>query len=330
MVAEHITNLPSDKDSGTRPRTQMLVVHSAETPLLPGYAVSVTKNWLNVWYRPDGSLIEASINTFFGPDTTVRSVNTFKAAWHATWANALSVGYEFTGYAALTRAQWLTDLGVAMLDRAGREMAADAELFGIPLRWLTTAEVSQIKAGNTTIKGLATHRQIDPVNRTDPGDGFPYDVLLANILRYAGKSPTPPKPTPPKGPEVKHARIAPSKKFPRILGKDKPWWLKQEKGGYNENQNYAALGVGLYMVDLYLEGEGLPKGGYLDVMFEVVTGSNRSPYYPQRVFAAEDGTVKGNVRFSTPIKGARLEVRVTPSADCHLTHYGADVTLGLL
>lgn len=180
MVAEHITNLPSGKNSGKRTRTQMLVVHSAETPLAAGYAASVTSNWLN---RAD---VEASINAFFGPDTTVRSVNTDYAAWHATWANAVSVGYEFTGYAALTRTQWLTDAGKTMLDRAGREMAEDAKLYGIPLRYLTTAEVNQIANGNTTIKGIATHRQIDPVNRTDPGDGFPYDVLLASIRKYAG------------------------------------------------------------------------------------------------------------------------------------------------
>lgn len=202
MVAEHITNLASSKHSGKRSRTQMLVVHSAETPLANGYAASVTLNWLN---RAD---VEASINAFFGPDTTVRSVHTDYAAWHATWANALSVGYEFTGYAALNRAQWLTTAGQNMLDRAGREMAADAKIYGIPLRWLTTSEVNAIANGNTTIKGLSTHRQIDPVNRTDPGDGFPYDVLLDNIKRYSGISvASPVKPTPIPTPAPKPAPV---------------------------------------------------------------------------------------------------------------------------
>lgn len=188
MVAEHITNLPSSKHSGARARTQMLAVHSAETPLAAGYAASVTSNWLNKLFQADGSLIEASINTFFGPDTTVRAVHTDCAAWHASWANSLSVGYEFTGYAALSRDQWLTQAGQDMLDRAGREIAADAAHYGIPIRWLSTAEVNQIAAGNTSIRGLATHRQIDPVNRTDPGDGFPYDILLASIRKYAGQT----------------------------------------------------------------------------------------------------------------------------------------------
>lgn len=190
MVAEHITNLPSGKNSGARAYTLMLVVHSAETPLARGYASSVTSNWLN---RPD---VEASIHVFAGPETLVRSVNTAMAAWHATWANSLSVGYEQTGYAALNRSQWLTDLGKNMIDRLAREMAEDARIYGIPLRWLSDSEVNAIANGNRSIKGLATHRQIDPINRTDPGDGYPYDVLLASIRKYAGV------PTKPQGGDV--------------------------------------------------------------------------------------------------------------------------------
>lgn len=186
MVAEHITNLPCDKHSGKRAHTQMLVVHSIESPLANGYAISMAQNWLGRWYDGSGVLIEASSNVIVSPDTLVRSVHTDYAAWHASWANSLSVGYEQAGYAAFTRAQWLTDLGKAQIDRLAREMAMDAKQYGIPLRYLTTAEVNQIANGNTAIKGIATHRQIDPVNRTDPGDGFPYDVLLASIRKYAG------------------------------------------------------------------------------------------------------------------------------------------------
>lgn len=183
MVAEHITNLPSNKHSGRRSRTQMLVIHSAETPLADVYAASVTTNWLN---RSD---VQASINAFAGPDTLVRSVHTDYASWHASWANTISVGYEMTGYAAFNRDQWLTQAGLNMIDRLGREMAMDAEQYGIPLVYLTTDQVNQIANGNTYIKGIATHAQIDPANRTDPGRGFPYDVLLESIIRHSGVSP---------------------------------------------------------------------------------------------------------------------------------------------
>lgn len=191
MVAEHITNLPCDKHSGKRTHTQMLVVHSIESPLANGYAVSMAKNWLGKWYDGNGALIEASSNVIVSPDTLVRSVHTDYAAWHASWANSLSVGYEQAGYAAFTRAQWLTDLGKTQIDRLAREMALDAELYGIPLVWLTRAQVNAIAAGDRTIKGLVTHAVIDPANRTDPGSSYPYDVLLASIRKYAGGSTTP-------------------------------------------------------------------------------------------------------------------------------------------
>lgn len=211
MVAERITNMPSQKHSGKRQHTLMLTVHSAETPLEPGYAQSVTQNWLN---RPD---VEASINAFAGPDTLVRSVHTDYAAWHASWANSLTVGYEMTGYAAFSRAQWLTPNGQNMIDRLAREMAMDAKIYGIPLRWLSNDEVNQIRNGNRSIKGLATHAQIDPANRTDPGAGFPYDVLMACIRVYSGVAVTTPT-VPPVVPPT------PSRPVRKTYGLDQIHW----------------------------------------------------------------------------------------------------------
>lgn len=199
MVAEHITNLPvTGKDSGRRARTQLMILHSGETPLLPGYAVSVTKNWLNL---PG---VEASTHVFAGPDTLVRSVNTYMAAWHASVANSISIGYEQTGYAAYSYAQWTTAYGRLQMDRLAREMAADAKLFGIPLRWLTTAQVRAALNGDTSIKGFCSHAQVDPANRTDPGANYPYGELMAAISAYSGVKPAPaptPKPTPKPAPK---------------------------------------------------------------------------------------------------------------------------------
>lgn len=188
MVAEHITNLPCAKHSGKRAHTQMLVVHSMETPLANGYALSLTQNWLGKMYQANGALIEASANVNVGPDTLIRSVHTDYAAWHASWANSMSVGYEQTGYAAYSREQWLSGPGRDQIDRLAREMALDAAAYGIPLRWLTAAEVNAIRNGDRTIKGLVTHAVIDPGNRTDPGSQYPYDVLLASIKAYSGNT----------------------------------------------------------------------------------------------------------------------------------------------
>lgn len=213
MVAEHITNLPSNKQSGKRQRTQLMVLHSGETPLLPGYAVSVTKNWLN---KPG---VEASTNVFAGPDTLVRSVNTYLAAWHASVANAISIGYEQTGYAAYSRNEWLTSYGKNQLDRLAREMAADAKLFGIPLRWMSTTDVHAALNGNPSPKGFCTHAQIDPRNRTDPGANYPYDLLMEAVKRYSGVKPTPqPKPTPSK-PSASKRKTYPASQAHWTVGK---------------------------------------------------------------------------------------------------------------
>lgn len=73
-VDEPTTNMASSKHLGKRSRTQMLVVHSPEIPLQAGYAASVTCNWLNLAHAL------ASINAFFGPDTTIRAVHSKYAA----------------------------------------------------------------------------------------------------------------------------------------------------------------------------------------------------------------------------------------------------------
>ncbi len=328
MVAEHITNLPCTKHSGKRVHTQMLVVHSIESPLANGYAVSMAQNWLGKWYKADGSLIEASSNVIVSPDTLVRSVHTDYAAWHASWANSLSVGYEQAGYAAFTRAQWLTDLGKNQIDRLAREMALDAKLYGIPLVWLTRAQVDAIAAGNRTIKGLVTHAVIDPFNRTDPGNAYPYDVLLASIRKYAGQASTPtPKPLIEKEASEmpKYKRVGPGK-VPTQLGKGSTWYLKHKAGKVNEN--YAVNGFGHYLADLFVQGEGLPAGETLTVRFVIIpTGGKASSYFEQEIHGSADGTFRGTARFNMPIlKATRLEVSVTATSAAKLTHYAADVT----
>jgi hypothetical protein len=168
--------------------TQLLVLHSAECPLAAGYAASVT-NWAIT------TAVQASWHRFVGPDARVYFIPDELGAWHASEANPLSIGWEQAGYAAYTRAQWTTAAGLVQLDSLAYDMAQVAKRDGIPARWLTTAEVRAVlDSGNRSIKGLCTHRQIDPETRTDPGDGYPYDLLLTAIKKYMGATPAP---TPP-------------------------------------------------------------------------------------------------------------------------------------
>jgi hypothetical protein len=163
------------KDNGPRSRTQLWVIHTAECPLKTGYARS-----LSLWSA--GSTVQSSWHRMSDPGTVARYVPKDLKAWHATVANPISRGYEQAGYAAFTRATWLTDDGQASIDRLAQVIVAD----GIPadaVRWLTDDEVRRVLAGDRTLLGLCDHAQVQPKDRTDPGKGYPRDLLLERI-RY--------------------------------------------------------------------------------------------------------------------------------------------------
>lgn len=185
-----IINMPNlEKHSGISGiPTQLLVLHSGETPLRGGFAQSVTK-WGNIPLDQGGPV--ASWHWFVDPLCIVSMVPPQYAAWHASEANPMSEGFEQSGYARFTRAEWLTPDGLKQIDLLAWLMAERAKANGIPMVWLTTAQVNAITSGrDRTTKGFCTHRQIDPETRTDPGDGYPFDVLTAKINAYlAGTTP---------------------------------------------------------------------------------------------------------------------------------------------
>ncbi len=121
-----------------------------------------------------------SSHYYVDDSTLIQSLNTDLVAWHAGNAqgNTTGIAYEFTGLASWSRERWLVDPDD--IHQAARQMARDCQHWGIPARWLT---VDQLRAGWA---GLTTH---DDVRRawggthTDPGPGFPRDVLLDAVRR---------------------------------------------------------------------------------------------------------------------------------------------------
>lgn len=160
--------------------TQLLVLHSAECPLRGGFAQSLTE-WASSVYP---KAPEASWQRFVDPIARVRFIPDNLGAWHASEANPMSIGWEQAGYARFTRAEWLTPDGLKQLDNLAYDMAEVALRDGIPPVWLTNAQVNAVTAGNRNLRGFCTHRQIDPDRRTDPGDGYPYDLLMARVVAY--------------------------------------------------------------------------------------------------------------------------------------------------
>ena len=183
MVAPLI-KMPNDrKHSGVSGiPTQLLVLHSGECPLRGGYAQSLT-NWANT------TAVEASWHWFVDPIALVSMVDPLYAAWHASEANPMSEGFEQAGYARFSRAEWLTAEGLKQIENLAWLMAQRAKLNGIPMKWLTTDQVTAITNGrDRTTKGFCLHRQIDPETRTDPGDNYPFDVLTARINAHMGSA----------------------------------------------------------------------------------------------------------------------------------------------
>jgi len=168
--------------TSNKTRQQLWVIHTGETPLDHGYAASLTR-----WAAKSGDPY-VSWHRFVDPSLVVTWIPLSKGAWHATWANGISIGYEQSGYAKFTRDTWMSAKGKAQMDLLAQQIVDD----GIPkdaVRWLSTSEVNAVKAGNRSIKGLCTHAQIDPANRYDPGKGYPKDVLLDWIKHYHPKFP---------------------------------------------------------------------------------------------------------------------------------------------
>lgn len=167
--------------------TQLLVLHSAECPLQAGYARSLSE-WACGTVYPAPPI--ASWQRFVDPIHRVRLIPDELGAWHASEANPRSIGWEQAGYARYSREEWLTADGRTQLEMLAFDMAEVAVRDGIPARWLSDWEVRQVlDYDNRSIKGFCNHRQIDPETRTDPGDGYPYDLLMERIIFYMGGAP---------------------------------------------------------------------------------------------------------------------------------------------
>jgi hypothetical protein len=100
--------------------------------------------------------------------------------WGAKGANTRGFHIEITGWARWNRNDWLKH--ERALRRAAYKAAVHAKKFGIPIRWLTPA---QLRAGQ---KGFVTHAMCSQAfggDHSDPGRNCPTDQLLTWTKQYA-------------------------------------------------------------------------------------------------------------------------------------------------
>lgn len=152
--------------------------------------------WI-VWHDMEASetstRAEATANYFADPgdgrrvsahycvddNSAVQCVYTWDSAWTVgnTQGNYRGINIELSGFARQGKGEWLDDFGRAMFAVIAPIVRADCERYGIPMRWLTDA---QVRAGE---KGFTTHVQLGRVfggsDHTDPGPAFPYEYVLA-------------------------------------------------------------------------------------------------------------------------------------------------------
>lgn len=131
---------------------------------------------------------ESSYNVLFGTDgRTVRSNDDDYSPWSVGMpGNRLAVHASAIGYASRSRDQWLAF--PAQIEALARWAADVHQRHGLPLRWLT---VDQVRAQRE--KGFTDHatywqaigRGQNMAVRTDPGAGFPADVILTRAAEIA-------------------------------------------------------------------------------------------------------------------------------------------------
>lgn len=185
-------------DSGIRPEPpRLIVVHTTENR--PGTDPRNVARW-----QQDTSN-QSSYHLLIGSDgTTVRSNDDEYMPWAAMpTGNRIGLHVSLIGQAAMSRGDWIRQ--AAQLNKLAEVIRKWANDYGIPVRRLTAEAV---RAGKW---GVCGHAEISAAfkesDHTDPGSGFPWDIVLSRArLDAPSTPPTPPPPATPPAPAAPRDR----------------------------------------------------------------------------------------------------------------------------
>lgn len=152
----------------------VIVLHCMEWP-----EASTAAEWCAGFFAgKQGPAPQASANYCVDDDSVICSVPPDRIAWHAPGANSNGIGIEHAGYARQTRAQWLDDYSLRMLQLSAALTAYLCKRFSIPIQFIMA---DHLKRG---ARGITTHAEVTRAfgksTHTDPGAHFP----IAEYLRY--------------------------------------------------------------------------------------------------------------------------------------------------
>jgi hypothetical protein len=159
----------------------LLVVHSMEMDEKPDTAEVCARYFATTDTK-------ASAHACVDVDSRVDCVIDKDVAYAAPGANHDGLHLELAGRARQTRAEWLDQYSRRMIEGPAAEwVAAKAKFWRIPLEFL---KADALRAGR---RGVTTHNEVrlafGKTTHTDPGNGFPMDVLLTRARFLAGSVP---------------------------------------------------------------------------------------------------------------------------------------------
>lgn len=154
-------------------RPVLIVLHTSEAPNIRG--LRDLRELGALFSRRSAQVASHVANDSEGNDA--RFVADERAAWHAAGWNSISLGIEQVGYASQSRRVWLGRR--AQLLNTAEWLAFWSRKYSIPL------QRGQVSGGQVTRRGVVFHSQLNPRTRTDPGAGYPLDVVL-EMARDAG------------------------------------------------------------------------------------------------------------------------------------------------
>ena len=157
----------------TERRPRLIVIHCTEDQETAGSARAVAR-YFQAPSRP------GSAHYVVDPVEVIECVRLEDIAWGAWGANRDGIHIEICGLAEQSRQDWEDADSTAAIARAAKLVAALCRRFGIPAIKL---EAVDLLAGRSGICGHDTVSEAWPGHgdHWDPGPGFPWDRLMAEI-----------------------------------------------------------------------------------------------------------------------------------------------------
>lgn len=177
------SGFPAYHHEGERSQTKIryIVLHSTEG----GTAQSVARYFM----QPQSG---GSANIVVDDYACYRSLADTIVPWGAPPLNTFGFHIEQCGFAAWPRWRWLLHRNT--IRRAAYKAAQRVKWYGIPIHVPTVDELrkeydASMQDGRPPYGGIVTHRLVDEAfhqsSHTDPGSGYPLDVFLTYLRRYA-------------------------------------------------------------------------------------------------------------------------------------------------